>query len=128
MLLMVGCTSDDQKIVEELEGTWQVTQVTVNGIPADESTYENDSYTFESCKVAQGDCDGTYSTEDPTKGTTSYSFTYSIHDEGTKITINMSILGIPSTSTGTIEEHSDSRFVWTVVDDFGDETTTTIEK
>ncbi len=119
---LTACSSENQKIVDQLEGTWNVTQVTVNGIPLDESTYENDQYTFESCSVSSEDCSGSYRYEDPTKGTTTSSFTYSIEEDGTKI--NMSLFS----ETGDIIESSDSRFIWSVTDSFGDVTETALEK
>ncbi|HAS36289.1 MAG TPA: hypothetical protein DCS15_07360 [Flavobacteriales bacterium] len=122
ILGLAACTSENQKIVDQLEGTWKVTQVTVNGIPLDESTYENDQYTFESCSASADDCTGSYRYEDPTKGTTTSSFSYSVEDDGTKLKMSL------FSGTADIIESSDSRFIWSETDSFGDVTETTIEK
>ena len=129
LISLASCTSEDQKVVNTLsEGEWEVTRVTVNGVAQNDSTFADDKYVFEKCTVSSSNCDGTYTYNDPTKGLTESSFTYSISDEGETITLNQEIFGLPITTTGNIVESSDSRFVWSVTDDFGDVTETTIEK
>jgi len=126
---LASCTSEDQKVVKRLaEGEWEVTSVKVNGSAQPDSTFAGQKYTFEECRVANEDCGGTYTYNDPTKGPQTSSFTYSIQDDGKTIILNQDFLGIPIQSRGTIVESTDSRFVWTVTDEFGDVTETTIEK
>ena len=112
--------SKDQKVVKELEGDWKVSAQTVNGVAVPDSEFVGITYTFTKCKVKKGDCDGTLSVPDPTKGTFTQSFTYNIQEKGEKININYAILGLPATTiTGTIEEHSDSKFVYSYTETGG---------
>lgn len=124
--LFAAC-SKDQKVVNQLEGTWSIESVTIDGV-ADTTDYSNDSYTFEKCKVKNGDCPGTLNTTDPTKGEVSYDFTYRIEDDGTTLVINLDVLGFVTTTTATISENSDDRFTWTETNEAGQEVVTTITK
>lgn len=126
---LASCTSEDQKVVNTLsEGVWDVTSVKENGSAQPDSTFAGETYEFDECKVKNGACNGTYTYNDPTKGPTESSFTYSISDEGETITINQSVLGISVSQVGDIVESTDSRFTWSYTDEFGDVTETTIEK
>lgn len=109
---MVSSCSKDQKVVKELEGDWSVTGQTENGVATPANEYTGTVYTFTSCKVKKGACDGSLSVPDSTKGTFKTPFTYSISEKGEKITITYSILGISNAINGDIVEHSDSKFVY----------------
>ena len=85
LLLFVTRCSKDQKVVKQLDGDWKTTAMTIDGDPVDAEMYENQGYTFEKCKVRKGDCDGSKSYNDPSKGEISMSFTYSISEKGEKI-------------------------------------------
>jgi hypothetical protein len=118
--VVVWSCSKDQKVVKQLEGDWTVTNMTRNGTAVAASEYSGRKYTFENCKVKKGDCDGTLSVPDSTKGTYSQAFTYNIQDKGEIINIKFSILGLTATAVvGTIEEHSDSKFVYSYTESQG---------
>ena len=118
--VVVWSCSKDQKVVKQLEGDWTVTNMTRNGTAVAASEYSGMKYTFENCKVKKGDCDGTLSVPDSTKGTFSQAFTYNIQDKGEIINIKFSILGLTATAVvGTIEEHSDSKFVYSYTESQG---------
>lgn len=119
--------SKDQKVVKELKGDWTVSSITVNGA-SDTTDYSQDVYSFSKCKVKKGPCDGSFQTNDPSKGLTTMTFTYSITGDGTLITINMNIplLGIVST-VNQIVEHSKETFVMSNSDG-SDVTVTTLSK
>ena len=118
--VVVWSCSKDQKVVKQLEGDWTVTNMTRNGPAVAASEYSGMKYTFENCKVKKGDCDGTLSVPDSTKGTYSQAFTYNIQDKGEIINIKFSILGLTATAVvGTIEEHSDSKFVYSYTESQG---------
>ena len=129
--LAMGC-SKDQKVVKNLAGgEWKITAQSVDGVSEPDSNFEGSSYMFEKCKVKKGDCPGTYTYIDEDKGSTTAAFTYSIFEDGTKITVNIefALLGtiITSSSTGNIIENSSSKFIWSSTED-GEVTETTIEK
>ena len=88
--VVVWSCSKDQKVVKQLEGDWTVTNMTRNGTAVAASEYSGMKYTFENCKVKKGDCDGTLSVPDSTKGTYSQAFTYNIQDKGEIINIKFS--------------------------------------
>jgi hypothetical protein len=118
--VVVWSCSKDQKVVKQLEGDWTVTNMTRNGTAVAASEYSGMKYSFENCKVKKGDCDGTLSVPDSTKGTYSQAFTYNIQDKGEIINIKFSILGLTATAVvGTIEEHSDSKFVYSYTESQG---------
>jgi len=118
--VVVWSCSKDQKVVKHLEGDWTVTNMTRNGTAVAASEYSGMKYTFENCKVKKGDCDGTLSVPDSTKGTYSQAFTYNVQDKGEIINIKFSILGLTATAVvGTIEEHSDSKFVYSYTESQG---------
>ena len=118
--VVVWSCSKDQKVVKQLEGDWTVTNMTRNGTAVAASEYSGMKYNFENCKVKKGDCDGTLSVPDSTKGTYSQAFTYNIQDKGEIINIKFSILGLTATAVvGTIEEHSDSKFVYSYTESQG---------
>lgn len=116
-IVIISC-SKNQKVVNQLEGTWKVTSVKENGVAQPDSTYKNSRYTFEKCKVKKGACPGTLTEDGKSIG-----FTYDISDKGKKMTIT--VFGVSETSD--ILEHSKSKFVWRSMDG-NDETETTIEK
>ena len=121
--------SKDQAIVKKLsKGEWEVTEQTINGMNMPDSVFSSTTYMFEECKVKKGACDGTYTTEDPNKGTVESSFTYSISDKGERITLTLDFFGLPVIEQYDILEHSDDRFVWYAEDEDGNEIETTIEK
>lgn len=118
--VIVWSCSKDQKVVKELEGDWSVSSQTVNGSPVPAAEYAGVKYNFTKCKVKKGDCDGTLTIPDSTKGTYSQAFTYNIQDKGEIINIKFNILGFSATAiTGTIEEHSDSKFVYSYTETGG---------
>ena len=128
LVITVAC-SKDQKVVKQLEGDWKVTAVTYNGAAAPAEEYANTTYSFEKCKVKKGDCAGTMSYNDPTKGTVSFPFTYSISEKGTIFKMTLTITGLGSETTSSdIVESSKTKFVFSNKDADGDVTVTTLEK
>ncbi|GEM_PF-407201 len=128
ILFVIAACSKDQKVVKQLaDGKWKVTDLSYDGISQPDSTYADDVYEFETCKVKNEDCGGTWTTIDPLKGEVVTPFTYSISDKGETITINLDILGVPSTTVADIVESSDDKFVWSTTED-GTLVETTIEK
>jgi hypothetical protein len=117
--VIVWSCSKDQKVVKELEGDWKVSSQTVNGVAVPPAEYAGTKYSFTKCKVKNGDCDGSLSAADSTKGTISTPFTYNIQEKGEIINIKYSFLGIVTTVKGTIEEHSDSKFVYSYTESQG---------
>lgn len=117
--LIYSC-SKDQAVVKNLEGTWKVESVTIDGV-ADTADYSNDTYTFEVCKVKNGACPGKLTTVDPSKGEVEYSFTYTIEGDGSTIKITMDVFGIEVTTVGNILENSDSKFSWSETGENGEE-------
>ena len=118
--VIVWSCSKDQKVVKELEGDWIVSSETVNGVAVPAAEYNGIVYSFTKCKVKKGDCDGNIAIPDSTKGTYNQAFTYNIQDKGEVINLKISILGLTSvTTTGTIEEHSDSKFVYSYTETGG---------
>jgi hypothetical protein len=115
--IAVYSCSKDQKVVKQLEGDWKVSARTVNGVAEPAASYASTVYTFTTCKVKKGDCDGTLTEADSTKGTVSTPFKYSISDKGEKIKISLSFFGITTSITGDIKEHSSTKFVYTYKDD-----------
>jgi len=94
--------------------------MTRNGTAVAASEYAGMKYNFTNCKVKKGDCDGTLSIPDSTKGTYSQAFTYNIQEKGEIINIKYSILGLAATAVaGTIEEHSDTKFVYSYTENQG---------
>lgn len=127
-IAVITACSKDQKVVKELEGTWTVTAVSYNGLAEASEAFAGQEYTFTKCKVKKDPCDGTYTYNDPTKGATDLAFTYSIAEKGTEFSMTMSIFGLASeTTTSTIDEHSDSKFVFSFTED-GVVTKTTLTK
>jgi hypothetical protein len=126
VLLIYSC-SKDQKAVNNLEGDWKVTSVTIDGV-ADTADYSMDKYTFEKCKLSKGDCPGTYTTVDPTKGEVASSFTYSFEDDGETLIMNIDFLGTPITTTGKVIDHTDSKFSWSENGDQGEVIVTELTK
>jgi hypothetical protein len=117
IIIAVSC-SKDQRVVNQLEGDWKVVSQIEDGVAQPDSTYKNTTYTFQKCKVKKGDCGGSVSEDGK-----AIPFTYRISEKGEKITFTL--FGI--SETGTIREHSKTRFVW-VTDDGKHVDETTIEK
>jgi hypothetical protein len=117
--LIAWSCSKDQRVVKDLEGEWIVSSITTNGTAAPASEYAGIVYNFTNCKVKKGDCDGSVSIPDSTKGTLKQSFTYGISEKGKKITINLSVLSISETIVGDIQEHSDTKFVYSYTESGG---------
>jgi len=120
-VLVYSC-SKDQKVVKNLEGTWNVSSITIDGV-ADTVDFSNDTYEFELCKLKDGDCSGTLTSLDPSKGEVALSFTYSIEDDGETLNINLTdpFLGTTISTVGTILENTDSTFSWSETAETGEE-------
>ncbi len=118
IILFASC-SKDQKVVNQLEGTWKETSRNVNGVA---QTPSNATYAFEKCKVSKSDCNGTISEDGK-----SFPFTYSISDKGKTVKININVLGFVDSSTGTIVEHTSSKFIYSYTD-IGTTTEVTLAK
>ncbi len=106
--IVVACNKD-QKVVKQLDGKWKVTSQSVNGVEQPAHDLDDDEISFSECKVKNGDCDGTI-----TDSVFVLPFKYSISEKGEKITMTYNVLGTNFTDVGTIEEHSKSKFVFTV--------------
>ena len=118
----------DQKVANELEGTWTVQGRTYNGVAAPASEYSGVKYTFQSCTVKDGDCDGSITVPDSTKGSVTFDIKYNVAEKGTKFTMKVSLLGIVSNAfTADILEHSKSKFVYQYLDTVGTPDVTTVE-
>lgn len=124
--LIAASCNKNQKVVRQLNGEWEVTEMRYNNTvqDLDDGSY---IYTFEKCRVKNEDCSGSYEVSDPSKGSFTFPFTYSIQEDGTKIIMHVNFMGEINTSEGKIIEHSRRKFVWEVDDD-GDKMLTTIEK
>jgi hypothetical protein len=121
MFIVVSCNKD-QAVVKQLDGEWKITGMKENGTAVPTADLPGMTYKFETCKVSKGDCDGSVA-----EGAFSLNFKYNISDKGEKITMKYNILGNEITQTGTIKEHSKSKFVFEVTED-GDKMETTLEK
>jgi hypothetical protein len=117
--VVVWSCSKDQKVVKELEGDWVISSQTSNGAAVNAAEFAGVVYNFTNCKVKKGDCDGTLTAADSTKGTIATPFTYNIQDKGEVINIKYSFIGITTSVAGTIEEHSDSKFVYSYTEPGG---------
>jgi hypothetical protein len=121
LLALVAVTvwscSKDQKVVKDLEGDWNLTAETVDGVATPDSELVGTTYSFTKCKVKKGDCDGSLSSPDPSKGTFTLPFTYNIQDDGETININYSFGGLTTTNKGTIVEQTDDKFVYSYTED-----------
>ena len=126
VIFIAASCNKNQKVVRQLDGEWEVTEVRYNNSVQD---LEDGSYiyTFEKCRVKNEDCSGSYKISDPSKGTFTFPFTYSIQDDGTKIIINMSFMGETNTSEGEILEHSKNKFVWATTEEEEDMDGNTME-
>jgi len=114
--LFYSC-SKDQKVVKELDGQWMISSRTYNGVSAPLSETNGVIYDFEACKVKNGDCNGSITAPDSTKGTITYEFKYSVSDKGTKFNIKVSVLGIFSENlSADIVEHSKTKFVYKYIE------------
>lgn len=116
-LLFFSCNKD-QRVVKQLSGSWMIESRTYNGVAAPASEINGITYNFKSCKLKEGDCDGSITAPDSTKGTITFDFKYSITEKGTKFNIKVSLLGIVSNSiTADIVDHSKSKFVYQYIDE-----------
>ena len=124
VVFMLSC-SKDMKVVKQLDGTWKVTGMTVDGQSVDPSNYEGQKVNFTKCKVKKEECDGSF-----TFGALSMAFTYKVTDKGTKISMTFEDpfnSGSKITQTADIDEHSKSKFVYSTTEN-GVKSTTTLEK
>lgn len=122
--LIFNACSKNQKVVKDLEGEWKLSAETVNGVATPAAELVGTKYTFTKCKVRKEDCDGTLSVPDSTKGNLATPFTYNIQEKGEKINIKFSLLGLITEINGTIEEHSDTKFVYSFTSPTGNEKVT----
>jgi len=122
VVISLASCNKDQKAVNQLEGDWKITSLKVDGVAQPSSDYENTTYTFEKCKVKNGDCPGKI-TEDGK----SFDFTYNVSEKGEKMTIKFDILGTKVTTVADILESSKTKFVWKSIED-GETVESTIEK
>lgn len=128
MAAVVVACSKDQKVVKDLEGTWTITAMAVDGVAAPDSTFSGQTFTFETCKVKKEACPGSWTYTDPTKGAVTTAFTYTITEDGTKFNMTLELIpGVSETITSTIDSHSDTEFVYSTTDD-GVVTKTTLTK
>lgn len=118
VIIFIACNKN-QKVVNQLDGTWKIEGVTEDGKAQPTTEYENTTYKFEKCKVKKGDCPGTV-TEDGK----ALAFTYRISDDGEKLTMN--VLG--QSATADIIENSKTRFKYRSTDSKGVVTETTLTK
>ncbi len=122
MLIIVAACNKDQKVVKQLDGTWKVSSIVVDGTPEPASSFDDDTYTFNSCKVKKDDCDGTITTDGM-----SIPFTYNVSEKGKKFSMTMNFFGFSFSQTGDILEHSKDKFVFLFIED-GERTETTLVK
>ena len=124
LILSVAFSScnKNQAVVKDLEGDWDLTAKTENGVAVPASEIDNTYYTFQVCKVKSGDCNGSINAGDPTKGTITFPFTYNVTDDAKKFNMNISILGVVSPVAADIIEQSDTKFVFEYTDTEQDST------
>lgn len=122
--LIINACSKNQKVVKDLEGDWNLTAETVNGVATPAAELVGTKYTFNKCKVKKEDCDGSLSVPDSTKGNLTTPFTYNIQEKGKKINIKFSLLGFITEMNGTIEEQTDTKFVYSFTSPTGGEKVT----
>ena len=125
LIVIVASCSKDQKVVNELEGTWDITRQSINGVVVGGN--DGTTYTFEKCKVKKGDCPGTLSALDSLKGNIATPFTYSISEKGTKISITYNFFGFETSINGDILEHTKTKFTYEYIQ-IGDVYEETLEK
>ncbi len=127
-ILLVSCTSKDQKVVNQLEGEWQITSMTVDGTAVSADECENTTYKFDKCKVKDEDCNGKIIDNDPVKGIIETDFTYSVSNDGETISMTFEFFGITDTQSSMITESSKSKMVFEFTDDDGEVTITSLSK
>lgn len=122
-----GCDKD-QQVVRQLNGTWKVTEMKVNGQAEDPKEFEGTEYSFEKCRLKKdGECEGglTIMKIGAPEGS---SFTYVISDDGKKITITSASAIGDDVETGDILDHSKKEFRFTLNDDRGNSREIALEK
>ncbi|MBL4704321.1 MAG: hypothetical protein JKY54_07360 [Flavobacteriales bacterium] len=135
--------SKDQKYVRWIgDGDWTRTSVTLNGVEMDlGGTLTEHTQTHDVCKVKKGDCTGSnsYTLELTVGGTLtgSSTFTYKVHEKGTKITytvLTSTTNGVTSDCTSgcvtefDIDEISKDKHILATTDANGDVWVRTMEK
>jgi len=125
-LLLIAITSTlvlssckDQKIVKALEGTWNITSWKMNNIEQINAAVSG-TYAWTNCKVKKGDCDGTSTVTITGFGTTTSSFTYSIYEKGTKISIDYADASAADITGADILTQTDSEFSFSGTDSDSD--------
>ncbi len=140
LALLISACSKDQKVIKQLEGTWKITAMTVDGTAVDAEFFSGTSTTFPKCKQKKETCVGTQTATFEFFGTTfttTTEFNYEVKDKGE--TFVMTVVksttdGVSTectddcTNTSTITEHSKEKFVTEFTDDDGVKTVTTMEK
>ena len=111
-IFLITACSKDQKMVQQLEGEWKVTDLKKNGISVDKDKYEGQVYSFEKCKVSKGPCNGSISQHG-----FSLAFTYKITNDGGKISMTTTFLGSSETMSADIIKHYNKKIIISSLDD-----------
>ena len=108
-ITIIGC-SKNQKVVKSLEGEWRATSFKEDGFEwiVDDSLVI--TYTWNSCKVENEDCSGSYSLSHPDIGTGTSAFTYSISSDGTIISVDFASPDLVDMDKMTIDEQTETKF------------------
>lgn len=111
LIFLVACNKD-QKVVKQLEGTWE--SVTVDGVTVPDSA--KTQLTFVNCKLKKDEtCDITTTFPDGSSETQQYR----VDGDGTQLVVQVEIaaLGLSLELTSTIDELTDSKLVLTTAVD-----------
>lgn len=107
-LFVFSSCQKEQKVVNKLEGNWEVVTKTTNGAVSAKESYAGTTYYFIKCKSKNGSCDGIFTERNnPTP------FHYNITEDGDRINIFISDFYV---IVGEIEELGEDIFVFTYRD------------
>lgn len=103
-IALVSCDKN-QQAVKKLDGTWRVTETTIdNGQTITTTTYSDvsdaETYRFDKCKLKKDE----YCNVTITSGNIALPYEYRVVDDGTKLEVKIDVLGSSTTSTMTIVE------------------------
>lgn len=118
VIILSGCDKD-QKSVRQLNGEWQVNEMTVNGTAVPREEFEGTKYTFEKCRLKKdGECEGNMSII-KIGAPEATPFKYNISEDGTKITIAQELPTGKEGEVGEIMEQTRKEVRFKLKDDRG---------
>ncbi len=132
-LFIYGCAKERQNLVNDLEGSWQVTKEVYDGEVSPDSLISGIVYKFENCKIKKDPCDGAIVQDGK-----SQAFTYDVNDDADELTLKLDgslfasfgfeLTEAELTQVLSIVEKTDTKLVLDYVDAENILTTTTLEK